>query len=102
MDTETITETRMRTQELLPPPPNTSLASPASSPWPGLEITNTSLLWPVLDLDWSRVLVWDHQECQHWQPVHHLYYQASQAHGLNLRRGFSGFQRLNALKYFEE
>ena len=85
MDIETIIETNtsMRTQELLPPP-NTSLASPASSAWPGLDITNTSLSWAWLgldSLDWSQVLVWDH-ECPHWQPLHHLYYQASDPHNL--------------------
>ena len=100
MDTETITETRMRTQELLPPPPNTSLASPASSPWPGLEITNTSLLWPWLDLDWSRVLDWDHQECHHWQPVHHLYYQASQAPGSQSRTQIQRVSAAQCLKIF--
>ena len=69
MDIETIIETNtsMRTQELLPPP------------WPGLDITNTSLAWAwqgLDSLDWSQVLVWDY-ECPHWQPLHHLYYQAS-------------------------
>ena len=90
----------MRTQELLPPPPNTSLASPASSPWPGLEITNTSLLWPWLELDWSRVLVWDHQDCHHWQPVHHLYYQASQPHGLSLNISRFGVSAAHSHKIF--
>ena len=90
MDTETFADTNrsMRSQELLPPP-NTSLSNNiASSAWPSLEITNTSLLWPWLDLDWSQVLVWDHEECEHWQPVHHLYYQASEADNL-----FSGILR---------
>ena len=69
MDIGTIIETNtsMRTQELLPPP-NISLGSPASSPWPGLDITNTSLAWAwqgLNSLDWSEVLVWDH-ECPHW------------------------------------
>ena len=74
MDTEA--NVSYSAEELLPPP-NTSLASPASSSWPGLEITNTSLLWPWRDLDWSQVLVWHHEDCQLWQPVNHIYYQAN-------------------------
>ena len=78
---DSVNVTELYNAELLLPHNNNTVAAPNVVPtlttWYDLAITNTSLIWSWLDLDmdWSRVLNWQHHQCHHWQPLHQLYYQ---------------------------